>query len=174
MSDYIKEYFNDDHENKDHQDFVVNYIVHKLDKPVLEFNSQEFSGRVMYNADSGIYNIDGQFIGVNNATVKYWSANPITRNYSYSGSGLPYPNPETAYENTPNQGYVLLDNDGRFSIKVDNPSGYYVRQGKILLKPHVHFKVLGSSKVFTITIADSFPYRSLKNLVDRPNRSTNR
>jgi len=174
MSAYIREYFNDDHENKDHEDCGVSYTVHKLDQPVLEFNSQDFSGKVTYDADSAIYSIDGRFAGINNATVKYWAANPIARNYSYSGSGLPYPNPEAAYENTPNQGHTLLDNEGRLSIKLDSPSGYYVRQGKILLKPHVHFKILGSDKVFTITIADFFPYRSLKNLPGRPNRSTNR
>jgi hypothetical protein len=174
MSTYLREYFNDDHEHKDHQDFAVNYTVHQLEQPVLEFTSKEFSGKVTYDADSSIYTFDGQFEGLNNATVKYWAANPIARNYSYSGSALPYPNPEVAYENTPNQGYSLLDNNGRFNIKLDSPSGYYVRQGKILLKPHVHFKVLDSDKVFTITIADFFPYRSLRNLPDRPNRSTNR
>jgi len=175
MSTYIREHFNDDHENKDHQDCGIRYNVHKIDnRPILDFNSQDFSGQVTYDSDSAIYTINGQFGGINNATVKYWAANPISRNYSYSGSALPYPNPEAAYENTPNQGHFLLDNDGKFNIRLDSPSGYYVRQGKFLLRPHVHFQILGGDKVHTLTIADLFPYRSLKNLPDRPNRSTNR
>lgn len=174
MSSYLKEYFNDDHENRDHMDCGLKYIVHKLEQPVLEFNSPELVGKVTYDPDSDIFFIEGQFPTASGATMKYWAANPILRNYSYSGSALPYPNPEEAYENTPNQGDVLLDNFGRFAIKLDHPSGYYVRQGKILLKSHVHFKVDGLNKVYTVIIADHFPYRSLKGLPDRPNRSTMR
>ena len=174
MSLYLRENFNEDHENKDHQNDKIHYIVHKSERPMLEFNNQEFSGRVTYDKNSSIYTIDGRFGEMNNTTLKYWAANPILRNYSYAGSALPYPNPETAYENTPNQGHILLGNDGRFNIKLESPSGYYIKQGKILLRPHVHFQVLGTNKVYTLTIADFFPYRSLTNLPDHPNRSTNR
>ncbi len=174
MSIYIEEYFNDDHISLDHTDCGIDYTVHNLEIPTLEFTSQNLYGVIIYDPDLAIYTIEGQFPNLANVKVKYWAANPIIRNYSYSGSGLPYPNPETAYENTPNQGYILLDNNGRFIIKLDSPSGYYVKQGKILLKPHLHLKVLGIENVLTITIADSFPNRSLKNLPDRPNRSTNR
>jgi hypothetical protein len=176
MAYYIKEHFNDDHAHKDHIDCGLKYIVHKLDEPLLEFSSPELSGKVTYVPDADIFHVSGQFNirGAAGATMKYWAANPIGRIYSYSGSALPYPNPEAAYENTTNQGTILLDNEGKFHIKLDHPSGYYVGQGKILLKSHVHFKVSGYNRVFTVTIADYFPYRSLKNLPDRPNRSTNR
>ena len=174
MSNYVKEYFNEEHENKDHVDCGLQYIVHKLTPPVLEFKSDKLSGTVTYDADSDIFIVSGQFIGVLNNSLRYWAANPIPRMYSYSGSGLPYPNAEVAYENTPNQGEILIDNDGKFSIKLDHPSGYYVRQGKILMKPHIHLKINNDSTVYTVMIADYFPYRSLKNLPDRPNRSINR
>ena len=38
----------------------------------------------------------------NNATIMFWAANPPTYCTSYSGSGLPYPNADIAYENTSN------------------------------------------------------------------------
>ena len=36
--------------------------------------------------------------------LRYWAANPPTTGSSFSGSGLPYPNRDVAYENTQNQG----------------------------------------------------------------------
>ena len=151
----------------------MQYIVHKLSLPTLEFQSPELSGMVTYYADSDIFVVKRKFNHIGSRVMQYWAANPIYRNYSYAGSGLPYPNPAEAYENTPNQGDVLLDRDGQFEIKLDHPSGYYLRQGKILLKPHVHLQVQGDDTVYTVVISDDFPNR-LKNLPDRPNRSLNR
>jgi uncharacterized protein YlzI (FlbEa/FlbD family) len=177
MSDYFREYYNDDHENKDHMECGIKYIDHKLERPVRQFISDELNGTITYDPDTTIFLINGQFPFAPNQKIKYWAANPINRIYSYSGSALPFPNPEVAYENTPNQGYQRLDNQGRFIIKLEHPSGYYVRQGKLLLNPHVHLKLEnydGPNVIYNLTIADHFPYRSLKNLPDRPNRSTNR
>ena len=39
-----------------------------------------------------------------NGLVKFIAANAPDYRQSYSGSGLPFPNPEIAYENTPNKG----------------------------------------------------------------------
>ena len=39
----------------------------------------------------------------NDDTIIFWAANPATYNGSYSGSGLPFPNPEIAYQNSINR-----------------------------------------------------------------------
>jgi hypothetical protein len=169
MSSYNKEYFNDDHEKKDHRDCGLQYIVHKLERPVLEFKSAELTGQVVYDPDTTVFTVTGRFHGLSNVGITYWAANPIGRGYSYSGSGLPFANPEMAYENTPNQGDLLLDNSGQFQIQLDHPNSYYVGQGSVLLKPHVHLGANG--KVYTVQLGDNLPYRSLKNLPGRPNRT---
>lgn len=173
MANISRNTYNDDHATKDHCECGLQYVVHKLPEPKLTFSSEYLSGEVNYYPDDDVFYVIGRFAlpQAPGALLKYWAANPILRNYSYAGSGLPYPNPETAYENTPNQGYINLDPDGSFNIKLDHPSGYYVRLGKILLKPHIHLKLEGYDQVYTITLADNFPYRSLKNLPNMPNRS---
>lgn len=173
MSTYFREYYNDDHTEKDHShlDSNIQYTINRSQVPTLEFKGSELSGTVVYSSDESIFTINGSFNGVSNTSLKYWAASPILRNYSSAGSGLPFPNPELAYENTPNQGQVLLDNNGHFMIKVNHPGAYYAKQGTILLKPHIHFKVNGIDQVYTIDIADYLPYRSLSNFPDRPYRS---
>jgi hypothetical protein len=171
--------FNDHHEKKDHgmtNMQQIKYTIHMDNDqgPQLEFNSQDISGVVTYDDQSDVFTINGLFDQLRGQKISYWAANPISRNYSYAGSALPYPNPKEAYENTSNQGEVQLDDNGRFSLRLDHPSGYYVHQGKTLLKPHVHFKVPGTNEVYTIIIADDFPYRSLRNLPNRPNRTIGR
>jgi hypothetical protein len=49
--------------------------------------------------------------------IKYTAANPPTYNNSFSGSALPYPSEEIAYENTPNRGVVEIMN-GKFSFTI--------------------------------------------------------
>jgi len=174
-SAYSQEHFDDEHEAFEHQgESQFQYTIHKYTSPMMEFKGDQLSGRITFDPDTLLFTVEGIFHGLKNMPMKYWAANPINRIYSYPGSGLPFPNPEVAYENTPNQGEVALDNHGQFTIYLQIPSGYYLRQGKVLLKPHVHFSVPAHNQVFTVAIADDFPYRSLKNLPDRPNRTIGR
>ena len=53
-----------------------------------------------------------------NVKIKYWAANPPEFNYSFSGSGLPFPNEDVAFDNTPNRGAVIIKPDNSFSFKV--------------------------------------------------------
>ena len=174
MSSYFREYYNEDHQQKDHIDCGLKYNVNQSDKSKLEFVGQEIQGNVNYDTVSSVFTVTATCPSLSGRILKYWAANPIVRNYSTSGSGLPYPNPEVAYENTTNQGQVLIDNHGNFSFQLNHPSAYYVQQGKTLIKPHVHFKIDEHEMVFTVYIADHFPYRSLKNLQNRPKRSSGR
>lgn len=160
-----------DHEKLDYLDSHLQYIIHEGDYPYLEFKSPDLNGTVHYDMATDTFIIRGK--SPMNKTIKYVAANPLWKNYSYAGSGLPYPNYESAYENTINQGTVNL-NQGEFIIKVAHPSEYYVNLGKTLLKPHIHLKLLEQNKLITLVIADFMPYRSLKNLPYQPNRTTGR
>jgi hypothetical protein len=176
-SQYPRECYDLDHENKEHNspsEFEYKVVSGEDNQPLMAFTHPNLTGRIIYDSASTTFNLSGKFSEITGQPLKYWAANPIPRMYSYSGSGLPFPNPEVAYENSPNQGEVMVDATGQFNIALLQPSGYYTRQGKVLMKPHVHFRVPGYNRIFTITIADDFPYRSLSNLPDRPNRSIGR
>jgi hypothetical protein len=98
--------------------------------------------------------------------VQYWASSPPDSRHSFSGSGLPFPNEEMAYSNSPNVGRALLGNDGSFSIKLLYPNSYYKTLGSDYVKPNV--KILFSDengnmygKIVTVILGDGIPYRSL-------------
>lgn len=97
--------------------------------------------------------------------LKYWASNSPDTRASFSGSGLPFPNEEVAYQNTNNQGTYKLINRN-FSLNMIKPNSYYTNQGKVLVKPHINImfmtgdnKALG--KVYKVDIEDYIPYRTL-------------
>lgn len=144
-------------------------------KDVLEFTGSKISGTVSYERSTDMFIISGQLnVGSGAKSAKFWAPNPIGRNYSYAGSGLPFPTSEIAYENTVNKGNLSFSNSTSFTIKVKHPNSYYINQGKTLIKPHIHFKFDNDDKVFSLIISDNLPYRSLTNLPDQPIRSTGR
>ena len=57
--------------------------------------------------------------------LKFWAPNSPNINCSFSGSGIPYPTEEIAYENTDNYGAILV-RDGQFTFTMKCPSGYYM------------------------------------------------
>jgi hypothetical protein len=97
--------------------------------------------------------------------IKYTAANPPTYNNSFSGSALPYPTEEIAYENTPNRGVVEIVN-GKFSFTIRYPNSYYINIGTIFVKPHLKLilvdkdnKTMGDIKV--VQLGESAPFRTL-------------
>ena len=75
-----------------------------------------------------------------NPTVLFWAAAPPLKTASYAGSGIPYANPNMAFQNTPNKGAVVAKNK-EFSFKIQFPNSYYTRLGTVYNKPHVTIKV---------------------------------
>jgi hypothetical protein len=152
----------------------LQYLVHKDGKKdqILEFKSSDFSGTVTYNPVNDTFNVKGY--APKSSTLRYEAATPLWRNYSYAGSGLPYPDAEIAYDGTPNKGLVKLGIDGSFVITVAHPSEYYINQGKTLLKPHINIHLVEQKKDITLLIGDYFPCRSLTGLPNHPNRTIGR
>ena len=98
-----------------------------------------------------------------NAKLLFWASNPPTYTTSYSGSGLPYPNPETAFENTPNKGAVKIEG-GKFEFRVQYPNSYYAGLASLLIPPSVFVKVCeanGSNDVNIIELGKAIPFRLL-------------
>ena len=59
---------------------------------------------------------------------------------TYSGSGLPYSNPDIAFDNSPNKGAVKVIN-GKFTFNIHYPNSFYAGFGKHLITPHVYYKL---------------------------------
>ena len=119
---------------------------------------------VILDSGDGEYIVKGSVqTKTNNATLMYWAANPPSYLTSFSGSGLPYPNPEIAYENTPNRGAVKISG-GIYQFRVRFPNAYYVGLGSVYVEPCVHIKVCeegGDGKINTIKLGNGIPFRSL-------------
>lgn len=95
-----------------------------------------------------------------NTKIYYWAANPPDYITSYSGSGLPFPNPETAFENTPNRGIAKV-NSGMFQFRIQYPNAFYVNLGTLYIEPTVYFKICGTDKIHTIPLGNGIPFRML-------------
>jgi len=97
--------------------------------------------------------------------IKYSASNPPTYNSNFSGSGLPYPTEEIAFENTPNRGVVPVIN-GEFTFSIRYPNSYYINMGSVLIEPHVKLilvnkdnKHIGETK--TVGLGEGIPFRTL-------------
>lgn len=129
--------------------FVVNIKVKNNESN----NSLMVSGSVNINSGSNLF-------------IKYSAANPPTYNSNFTGSGLPYPSEDIAYENTPNRGVVPVVN-GNFSFSIRVPNSYYINMGTVFVDPHVKLilvnkdnKQIGDVKV--VEINDGvIPFRTL-------------
>jgi hypothetical protein len=119
--------------------------------------------------ENNLFNVKGKIkinnnVNNNNLKIVYWAANPPDYLQSFNGSGLPYPNPDMAYQNTPNLGVVNLDGDS-YSFDILYPNSYYTELGTVYNEPRVHIKLCtNDDKVFdiqTIILKNPIPYRSL-------------
>lgn len=115
--------------------------------------------------DSGQVRVQGQIKNAQpNSKIIFWAANPPDYRTSYSGSALPYPNHDMAYESSPSSGVVDVQSNGRFEINLRYPSGYYSGLGTVYVKPHVQFVVKNGNQISAlqkIKIGEGIPFRLL-------------
>ena len=123
------------------------------------------------SGDSFIINgkLKGNILQLSNTSklhVRYWAANSPNYNSNFSGSGLPFPNKEIAFENSENIGTVQLMN-GAFSIFMRYPNSYYMNMGATYIHPEVQIQVFDSntnksvSEIQHINLGEGIPFRTL-------------
>tara|TARA_B110000208_G_C11785706_1_gene435566 strand:- start:163 stop:726 length:564 start_codon:yes stop_codon:yes gene_type:complete len=115
---------------------------------------------IVMDSGSGEFIVKGRISNLGNPTVMFWAANPPTYNGSYSGSGLPFPNADIAYDNTVNKGAVKALG-GSFQFRVRYPNAYYMGLGSVYVEPCVHIKVCGEEKIQTIKLGNGIPFRMM-------------
>lgn len=75
---------------------------------------------------------------VMNQKLSFAAAACADKRASFTGSGLPFPNANHAFENTPNTGTVIVDALGKFTIKCLMPNAYYVGLGSTYIPPTLY------------------------------------
>jgi len=141
---------------------------------VLPFSSQSGNcqGQIIIDQNRNI-TVRGTCTVPNAVVVKYAAAAPADMRMSYTGSGLPYPNEEVAYEGSPNIGDAPVVGNN-FVFNIVNPNAYYKDNGATMVQPHVVFTI--NNEYFDVPLPPTMqiPNRSLSGLPDRPNRTAGR
>lgn len=105
-------------------------------------------------------------------TMQIMAANPIPRMTSYHGSGLPYPCPAVAMENTPNR--ATIPSDGIFDVIFTYPNSYYMYDGRERIPPSVFVTLVPNDAsdpiVLQFRLEQDDPL-SLRSLTHRPGRT---
>ena len=133
--------------------------------------SLEICDVVLMKNDNNVFMVNGSLNGslnllsnVEKLYIKYWASNAPTYSQSFSGSGLPYPNEEVAFQNSPNVGVVPVVN-GKFSFSLSYPNSYYDNMGTVYVPPQVKVKVcndknIAVSKIQQINLGEGIPFRT--------------
>lgn len=148
---------------------------------IQKFESDGCKGTAQYSISDYKATIAGQLENPTTGQVKpnfkfhYLAASPPDTRYSRAGSGLPFPNKDIAFSNTPNQGTVVTDASGRFQFEIEIPNQYHINGGTDLQPPTVFMIDDEQENIYSVilekaTIRD----RSLTNLMGRPRRTTGR
>lgn len=106
---------------------------------------------------------------MNYEKVEMIASNPPMSMTNYSGSGLPYPCADVAFDNTPNRQEILRPD---FNVEFVYPNSYYVSGGTTKIKPSIFFSFLyKSSTVPTFVRFELEDILPLKTLTHRPERT---
>lgn len=97
--------------------------------------------------------------------IRWWAANTPTFNSNFSGSGLPFPNEDIAFENSNNMGKVEVSR-GNFSFSMRYPNSYYINMGATYVPPEVQIQVCDGngknvSNIQHINLGEGIPFRTL-------------
>tara|TARA_B100001758_G_C18393428_1_gene604394 strand:- start:1486 stop:1983 length:498 start_codon:yes stop_codon:yes gene_type:complete len=100
-----------------------------------------------------------------NYLVEIVAANPADKLGNYSGTNLPFPNYDIAFENTPN--YHKVENN-IFDITFEYPNSYYsLDKGMIQINPSIKFMIYKNEELIS-NISVELPNKcNLKTLINR-------
>lgn len=129
-----------------------------------EFNSKycDCNITIYKRKNTDVVNVKGKINdSVDNNELLYLAAAPAGNITSFAGSGLPYPNKEIAYLNTPNKGSVEVSLR-RFEIDILMPNSYCIDMCNELVKPTLLLKYTtdGVVRIVRVPVGNQIPYRS--------------
>lgn len=137
----------------------------------MAFNDEYTGFNINYSKDYTTLQLVGSIKNnVMYSSVIIIAANPIDRMSNYSGSGLPFPNYEIAFENT--QNIYKVDGTGIFDISFKYPNSFYMPDGINKIKPSIYFVFTDmNNKAFRVQyeLHDILALRTLINRESRKN-----
>jgi len=115
--------------------------------------------------------IEGEIINPKRFSyMELFAPNPIDRMMNYAGSGLPFPCPFIAFENTPNK-FIIAEN-GDIRVIFQKPNSYYTEDTQKKVPPSLFVKLVEKNNTIPIYIQfaleDKLP---LKTMYYRPERT---
>jgi hypothetical protein len=97
--------------------------------------------------------------------VSYIAPCPPDLRSSFSGSALPFANPQQAFEGTPNKGntYVSGDSNNAVTLTLQSPNAYYVGLGTVYIPPTVYLSYTadGVKVQEAVQVSRGVPFRML-------------
>lgn len=113
--------------------------------------------------ENDLLRIEGRVLHPSNyKQMELFAANPIDRMMNYAGSGLPFPNPAIAFENTPN--YLRISKSGAIHTVFQKPNSYYGFEKQQKVNPSL-FVVLtqknGEPLYVHFPMRDPFPLKTV-------------
>jgi hypothetical protein len=136
------------------------------------FSDEYTAFNITFNKDYSLLNIVGSIknnVLYNNIILT--APNPIDRMTNYSGSGLPFPNYEIAFEKTPN--IHKIDSSGVFNVSFKYPNSFYMPDGLNKIKPSIFFIFTSGSGGDNVSFRLQYELHdinALRTLVNRASR----
>jgi hypothetical protein len=134
------------------------------------FNDEYTGFTVIHSTDLSSLKITGSIKNINlYNNVLIIAANPIDRMTNYSGSGLPFPNHEIAFDNTKN--FHNVDSSGLFDIYFKYPNSFYMPDGLNKIKPSIYFVFTDNNNDSVRIQYEMHDINALRTLVNRSSRT---
>jgi hypothetical protein len=112
--------------------------------------------------DNGKLRLNGAVSNPNKYNNMYViAANPIDRMINYSGSGLPFPCPTIAFENTPN--YYTIGKNGVIKCLFEIPNSYYNMETQEKIVPTIFVALKKNDddiKFYQVKLNDTLPLKT--------------
>jgi len=135
------------------------------------FSRDSVSGIITPQQNGKVYVITGKVHdNVKNGKIRYFSAAPMDKITSFSGAGIPFPNPEVAFDNSPNQGEIELTRENSFEIVLSKPNSYYINLGSTFVPPALYIRYNNgepTDQIVSIQICHAIPFRTLNYPAER-------
>jgi len=128
----------------------------------MSFNNDKVSFDAEFLVDGDVRIVGKLNNTVSLENVRIFATRPIDRMTNYSGSGLPFPCADVAFENSPNNHTV--DASGHFDVKFKYPNGYYMSDAREKVPPSIFFSITEQMKppyLIQFKIPDPLPMRTL-------------
>ena len=134
------------------------------------FDDQHIYLKVTFSEDYSKINLTGNVKNVKQyKNILLMAPNPIDRMSNYSGSGLPFPNNEIAFQNTPNK--VDITGDGQINTVFKYPNSFYMPDGINKIVSSVFLQLTDKNNNVSHVYYKLHDINALRTLVNRSSRN---